>query len=418
MSTAIGPERACSVYEKLLRRTLGVAADFKLRNPDARILLFHTPGDPLDAILLRFSGPWEFHEQSGDHLGIRMENAVNFALSTGASQAVLIGSDLAELSVNDLEDAFRRTAPGTAALGPASDGGFYLIGLSRPCSAPFRYEEWGTPDACLRTRHALTASGLAVQTLTTRSDVDRPEDVALLDTDPVMGTSLSIVIPTLGGSEALPRLLGFLDAQLWPGDEIIVVRGSNFGKIEVSALSPRVRYVRSPKGRGLQQNAGAMLAQGDLFFFLHDDTFPPPGFPFLIRQACAHTDTALGCFRLSFRPAGRFVDLIARWANVRTAAFKLPYGDQGFFCRRDVFERAGGFRLNYIMEDVDLVRRCKKLGKQVMLPFPVGTSPERYLRKGVFRASLQNHATMLLFSLGVDEKALYDIYYRRKPYSP
>ncbi len=157
-----------------------------------------------------------------------------------------------------------------------------------------------------------------------------------------------------------------------------------------------------------------MLATGDLFFFLHDDTFPPAGFPYLIRKACAQADVALGCFRLAFRPDNRLVDLIARWANVRTAVFKLPYGDQGLFCRRDVFEGAGGFRLNYIMEDVDLVKRCRKLGKLAMVPSSVHTSPERYLRKGTLMASLQNHAIMLLFSLGVDERVLYDIYYHRK----
>ncbi len=181
LATEIGPERACSIYEKLLRRTLGVVSDFKLKNPDTRILLFHLPEDPADEIARRFSGPWQFHQQVGDHLGTRMENAINFALSTGAGKAVLIGTDIADISVNELEEAFRKTVPGGAVLGPASDGGFYLIGLSRPCGRPFHFEQWGTPDACSRTRHALASAGLDVKTVRTRSDVDRPEDLVMLD---------------------------------------------------------------------------------------------------------------------------------------------------------------------------------------------------------------------------------------------
>ncbi|MFZ2447860.1 MAG: TIGR04282 family arsenosugar biosynthesis glycosyltransferase [Syntrophobacteraceae bacterium] len=413
LAREIGPERAAASYEKLLRRTLGVVSDFKRQNPGARILLFHTPEDPPGMLEKRFRGPWEFISQEGEHLGERMENALFAAFSLGAEKAVLIGSDIADIAAPDLEEAFRTSGGGVAALGPAADGGFYLIGLDRPCAAPFRFAEWGTEGVFSRTARALSDSGLRVETVARRSDVDRPEDLPRLDRDPVLGNSLSVIMPSLSTPERLAPLVDYLECGLWPGDEIIVVQGCASGKTGARRISDTVLHARSQVGRGIQQNAGATLARGDIFFFLHDDTIPPPDFAYHIRAACARSGMSLGCFRLAFCPDRLSMGLVAKWANLRTTLFKLPYGDQGLFCSRDTFERAGGFRLEYLLEDVDLVRRCRKLGRLLMLPIPVHSSSERYLRKGVLSASFENHLTMLLFHLGVSSRELYSIYYRQ-----
>jgi len=64
------------------------------------------------------------------------------------------------------------------------------------------------------------------------------------------------------------------------------------------------------------------------------------------------------------------------------------------------------------MEDVDFVRNCKKMGKLLIVPQPIHSSPQRYLRKGVLRASFQNHFLILLYFLGVSDKRLYEYYYK------
>lgn len=412
LSGEIGAARAASVYEKLLRRTLGVVSDFKHQNPGLRVLLFHTPGDPVQNLEKKFSGPWGFYPQVGGHLGERMENAVDAAFSLGAKKVVLIGSDISDIEPGDLEEAFLKTGEGAAALGPASDGGFYLIGLDRKCGAPFDFTEWGAGDIFARTERQLARSGLRVETVPRRSDVDRPSDLPLLDSDPVLGKRLTVVIPTLDAPEKLSPLIDFLENRIWPGDEIIVVRGRPSGETGVTRKSGLLTHARCPRGRGIQQNFGAMLAEGDLLFFLHDDTIPPPDFPYHVRKLCGRKDVALGCFRLAFYPTSPSMGLISKWANLRTSMFKLPYGDQGLFCRRDVFEKAGGFRHRYMLEDVDLVKRGLELGKQVMAPREVHSSPDRYLRKGPLAASLENHMIMLLYLLGVSEKEIYSIYYR------
>ena len=66
------------------------------------------------------------------------------------------------------------------------------------------------------------------------------------------------------------------------------------------------------------------------------------------------------------------------------------------------------------MEDVDFVRHCRRLGRLLMLPDIIATSPERYLRRGILRASLRNHLTMLLYHLGISDKRLYSFYYGQR----
>jgi hypothetical protein len=183
-------------------------------------------------------------------------------------------------------------------------------------------------------------------------------------------------------------------------------------------MSPVLTVIETIKGRGIQQNVGAMLSRGNILFFLHDDTLPPPEFAYLIRRACRDKPMVPGCFRLRFLPSNRALDLISQWANLRTALFRLPYGDQGYFCRRELFESAGGFRRRYLMEDVELVRKLRKIGDGgrdiSIVPEYVYTSPGRYLRKGVLKASVQNHLIFLSSALGRDERELYRKYYGSK----
>ena len=411
LSKVIGAARAVEIYEKLLRRTLGIAWEFHRRNPGARIFLFHTPGDPVDLLGERFAGPWDFRSQQGEHLGVRMEKALDSALSMGADKAVLIGSDIFDLECEDIEEAFRRLDAGTAVLNPAADGGFYLIGLRDPCRAPFDFAQWGGSGIYARTAHVLEASGFRVRSGKERKDVDHQEDLHLLDGSVLFQSALSVIIPTLSEPHELEPLLRFLDNSIWPGDEIILVRGGSACRDCSAEIFGRTKSVLSPLGRGLQQNTGAMLAKGNLFFFLHDDSVPPSDFAYLVRKASENRGVSLGCFRLAFKPSSPSLRLIEAWANLRTAFFRAPYGDQGLFCRKEIFERVGGFRRRYLMEDVDFVKECRKIGKLSILPLPVYSSPKRYLNKGILSASLQNHATKILFSLGFDERKLYHRYY-------
>ena len=137
LSESIGPERAAEIYEKLIRRTLGVVCDLKRRDPKVRTVICYTPEDSVEKLRRKFRGPWEFCPQEGQHLGERMRNALRRAFAMGAGKAVLIGTDLADIEITDIEGAFRNAGEDAVVLGPAADGGFYLIGTGRPIEAPF-----------------------------------------------------------------------------------------------------------------------------------------------------------------------------------------------------------------------------------------------------------------------------------------
>jgi hypothetical protein len=344
-----------------------------------------------------------------------MANALRDAFATGSNKVVLIGTDLADIEATDIERAFRDIGEKVVVLGPAADGGFYLIGTDRPIDAALHFSKWGTGEVFCRTAKELEACGFGIRQGAERNDVDRIQDLDRLERDFLFACSISVIIPTLTEAQKLSPLLRRLEDSLWPGDEIVVVRGGSFEQIVLQRISPTLTVVNAGKGRGIQQNIGAMLSRGTILLFLHDDTIPPPGFPYLIRRACRDRPAALGCFKLRFVPSNRALELIAAWANLRTALFKLPYGDQAFFCRREIFERAGGFGRSYLMEDVDLVRKLRKMGRPgrtvSILPAYVYSSSDRYFRKGILRASLQNHLIFLLSTLGCDERNLYRKYY-------
>lgn len=422
LAADIGPAEAARVYEKLARRTLGVAAAFHRQHRDVDLFLFYTPPGKQSRLTAAFPGPWRFVSQEGDHLGTRMGCAIQQMLTQGYSHVLLVGTDLADLEPSDFDDAFQAVAQGFAALGPAADGGFYLIGLGRPCPPAFLPETWGTPHVFERTEQLLLNSGFQIRRLAERIDIDRRDDLAQLREQAWFDATLSIIIPTIHPLVKLAPLVRHLRHQLWPGDEIIIIEAAKddvFPLLEGNprplALAPPILWATAPRGRGAQLNRGVELARGNLLFFLHDDCLPPPNFAYIIRGLCSPSEISLGCFSLAFFPSPALLAGIARWANLRTRLFGLPYGDQGLFCRREVFAKAGGFKKSYLMEDVDFVRSCRPFGRLAISPERILTSPERYLRKGILRASLQNHLTLLLYHLGVSDSTLYSFYYRNTP---
>ncbi|MBN2054009.1 glycosyltransferase, partial [bacterium] len=121
----------------------------------------------------------ECQEQRGDDLGERMGSAFADVFSAGAEKAVLVGSDIPGLGLNELNDAFDLLESHDAVIGPASDGGYYLIGFRADTLtfAVFRDMEWGDGTVAAVTGARLVAAGLTVARTRILSDMDRPSDV-------------------------------------------------------------------------------------------------------------------------------------------------------------------------------------------------------------------------------------------------
>jgi glycosyltransferase involved in cell wall biosynthesis len=164
--------------------------------------------------------------------------------------------------------------------------------------------------------------------------------------------------------------------------------------------------VQAARGRGSQLRAGAEAVTGDWLLFVHADTRLAPGWRAAVAELAA--DRA-GYFRFRLddgSPAARRLERRVAW---RSSRFGLPYGDQGLFLSRALYEQVGGFRPLPLMEDVDLVRRIGRK-RLVELPADAVTSAERWRKGGWRLRSARNLACLSLYFLGLPPRLIARLY--------
>ncbi len=223
-----------------------------------------------------------------------------------------------------------------------------------------------------------------------------PDHVTTPATTPSL---VSVIIPTLNEE----RFIGRTIAQAVTADnvEVIVVDGGSRDDTVSVAASLNARIIDSSPGRGLQMNVGAAAARGDTLLFLHADTLLPPKFDRDVHQVLARPDVALGAFRFRLDERRAALALVEQLVAIRCRLFRLPYGDQGLFLRRNTFEALGGFRDLPIMEDFDFVRRAHSLGHIALADTSATTSARRWSTDGAARTTLVNQLCILAFLTGV-----------------
>jgi rSAM/selenodomain-associated transferase 2/rSAM/selenodomain-associated transferase 1 len=221
-----------------------------------------------------------------------------------------------------------------------------------------------------------------------------------------VATTVSVVIPVWRDTEPLLTLLAHLPAR--PEADVIVAAARE-ESAEVKAAvrgRPDVRVVEAGRGRGVQMNAGARAAAGTWLLFLHADSHLPPEALDEIVSLTSDHQTVGGSFRFALDAAGWRPRLMEWGTAQRTRWFRLPYGDQGIFVRRVVFEQLGGYHRAPLMEDVDLVRRLRPLGRLHRSGLKIVTSARRWHRDGWFRRMGANWLLMILYGMGVDPRRL------------
>lgn len=173
---------------------------------------------------------------------------------------------------------------------------------------------------------------------------------------------------------------------------------------------PSCRWIRSRPGRALQMNIGARVASGEWLLFLHADTHLPVNWIDELRRANSR-EAVWGCFTFGLDSTDWRARVIERGVALRVRLFRLPYGDQALFIRRDVFERLGGYADLPLMEDVDIVRRLRRHGRSYVSSARAVTSARRWHREGWTARSVRNLALVLQYLAGVPPGRLAAKYY-------
>ena len=281
-----------------------------------------------------------YRRQTSGDLGRRMATAFAEAFRSGALRVAVIGTDCPAITPELLAEAFQRLETADLVLGPATDGGYYLIALRRPVPELFVDIPWGSPRVLEQTLQRAQRLSLSVALLKTLSDVDRPEDVVHWErvgraNRAGQVSRISVIIPTFNEASYLPETLRNLSSA--QNTEVIVVdAGSTDGTCQIVQQSG-CQLLGATRRRASQMNVGARAATGAILLFLHADTCLPPGFDTPVRQALSRPRTVAGAFRLRIVGPGISLRVIQWGVNLRSQLLQMPYGDQALFVSTDTY---------------------------------------------------------------------------------
>lgn len=221
---------------------------------------------------------------------------------------------------------------------------------------------------------------------------------------------ISVIIPTLNEEDFIEHSIKSAFRSPEPV-EVIVVDGGSVDKTAEKAAGLGTQVFACKSCRARQMNHGASKATGDILLFLHADTILPEGFEQTVKEALKPSDVSAGAFSFGVDAEGMKYRALERCVNLRSRFFSMPYGDQAFFVRREVFEKAGGYPDIPIMEDVELIKRLKQHGRLTILPQRIVTSARRWERLGMFRTTILNQFLRLAWLAGVSPRRIAGWYY-------
>lgn len=168
LAKTIGDEAALRVYKYLLQHTEQV-----IKQVDADKAVYYS-------VKIRENDLWDAsvfqkYQQVGDDLGIRMQNAFKNGFDNNYQKIVIVGSDLFHLQPQHIEDTFKALDSNDVVIGPAEDGGYYLLGMKTLHTSVFKNKNWGTETVFSDTISNLTNQ--KIHLLETLNDIDLYEDL-------------------------------------------------------------------------------------------------------------------------------------------------------------------------------------------------------------------------------------------------
>ncbi len=172
---ALGDVGAANLHKQMTEQTILQVKELqKIINVSFEVRF--TGGD-LEKMQNWLGNDLKYQFQGEGDLGARMEESLIKAFNQKAAQVIIIGTDCPALSSQILATAFEQLEVFNLVLGPALDGGYYLIGLQQPIGELFMNVPWGTAQVFAKTVEIAQKLNLSIGYLQPLADIDRPEDI-------------------------------------------------------------------------------------------------------------------------------------------------------------------------------------------------------------------------------------------------
>ena len=176
LQTRYTPRQAASLYTAFVRDLLQRIKSIEI---DRRVIAYDPPDGKADVRAL-YGQDWQYVPQVQKDLGSRMHMALVQQLKAGASAAVLIGTDIPSLPVHYITSTFDLLSSKDVVLGPSTDGGYYLVGISKPVPEIFENITWSTASVLSQTAAQIENNGYSFGLVPPWFDVDTPEELDIL----------------------------------------------------------------------------------------------------------------------------------------------------------------------------------------------------------------------------------------------
>lgn len=209
---------------------------------------------------------------------------------------------------------------------------------------------------------------------------------------------ISILVPALNEEDRIAAHLEQLRREQ-PHQLIVVDGGSEDATQERAQAADQLLHAAG--GLACQLNLAAEHADGDVLLVAYADTTLPAGWSAAIGRALTDEAQVAGAFRLSLDDSRWRYRITAAAANLRSSIGLGPFGDQALFMRRAAFEQVGGYDPKALLEDLDLIRRLRRVGRVRVLQPAVVSSVRRWESRGFLSTAARNWAYLGCHLLGI-----------------
>ncbi|MBI1321020.1 MAG: DUF2064 domain-containing protein [Candidatus Hydrogenedens sp.] len=407
---ALTPEDAAGVHRAMAEHTVRHA--IRLRRSHGTQIEVRFAGCDSAEIASWLGSNVDYAPQGEGDLGARMARAMQAAFDDGIERVVIVGTDCPALDHRVMQSAFAALDDSDGVIGPARDGGYYLIGLRSGASVRalpglFEGPAWGTDTVLRTTMGRAEALGISLHALEPLHDVDRPADLPVwesLRTKECALPQISVIVAARNEEDSIASTLRTVLHE--PDTEVILADGGSKDETVAIGEALGARVVAAEGGRAAQMNAAARSTHGSILLFLHADTLLPVDWAHQMSAALEQPGVSAGAFTFATDGTGAALRMLEWLVDLRSRWLQRPYGDQGLYLRKTTFEAAGGYPEWPLMDDYELVRRLARRGRIAVVPGKAITSARRWRRIGVLRAMLLNQTIIAAFHLGVPPETL------------